>query len=256
MAQGTLLPVTLDVHTHAFHPKIAQKVLVQLESHYGIVPVGTGQADDLLDRLDRAGIARAAVHAAATAPAQVIPANNWAIDMARTHPRLIPFGTMHPGYADFEDELDDPALLPILEAMRGRFTAMFHVGDRLPPDANPSCPRKLASIHREFPGLTIIAAHLGGLMHWDLVLEELAGSEVYIDTSSSLPFIEDPQLHAILDRHPPERVLFGSDYPLFDPGEELRAIESRLGLSSARMELLLTAGESLFAPIDGAPRNF
>lgn len=263
--------MTLDVHTHAFHPKIAAKVLKQLEGHYHISPVGTGQADDLLARLDQAGIRRAAVHAAATTPAQVIPANNWCIELSRTQPRFIPFGTMHPGFPDFEDELDrleragiqgiklhadfqgfrldEPALMPILEAMRGRFVAMFHVGDRLPPDQNPSCPRKVAAIHRDFPGLAIIAAHMGGLMHWDLVLEELAGSEVYIDTSSSLPFIEDPQLHAILDRHPPERVLFGSDYPLYDPGQEMRAIEARLGFSSARMEQLLTAGEALFAPL-------
>ena len=109
---------------------------------------------------------------AATAPAQVVPANNWAIELARTQPRIIPFGTIHPGFADFEPELDrleragikgikihadfqgfrldDPALFPVLEAMRGRFVALFHVGDRLPPDKNPSCPAKLAAIHRDF----------------------------------------------------------------------------------------------------------
>ncbi|GFK93776.1 hypothetical protein NNJEOMEG_01610 [Fundidesulfovibrio magnetotacticus] len=264
--------MTLDIHTHAFHPKIAQKVLVQLESHYGIRPVGTGEAGDLLERLDRAGLDRAAVHAAATAPAQVIPANNWAIEMARTMPRLIPFGTMHPGFPGYEDELDrleragiqgikihadfqgfrldDPALRPILEAMRGRFTAMFHVGDRLPPHQNPSCPAKLAAIHRDFPGLTVIAAHLGGYLHWVEALEHLAGSEVYVDTSSTLPFIDDALLAAILDRHPAERVLFGSDYPLFDPGEEIAALQARLRLSDARLELLLGAGESLFRPFD------
>ena len=30
----------LDVHTHAFHPKIASKVITKLEDHYGIEPVG------------------------------------------------------------------------------------------------------------------------------------------------------------------------------------------------------------------------
>jgi predicted TIM-barrel fold metal-dependent hydrolase len=262
--------VTLDIHTHAFHPKIAAKVLAQLETHYGISPLGSGLVDDLLFRLDAAGIERAAVHAAATAPAQVIPANNWAIELARTEPRVIPFGTIHPGFPDFEPELDrlegagirgikihadfqgfrldDPALFPVLEAIRGRFVTLFHVGDRIPPAKNPSCPAKLAAIHKNFPGLTIVAAHLGGYLHWSEALEHLAGLDIYLDTSSSLPFIEDGPLLAILDRHPAERVLFGSDYPLFDPGEELRRLLSRLDLSSERLELMLTSGHALFDP--------
>jgi len=259
--------VTLDIHTHAFHPKIASKVLGQLEAHYGIAPVGTGLADDLLKRLDAAGIGRAAVLVAATSPAQVIPANNWALELAAAEPRIIPFGTIHPGFADFEAELarlhragvkglklhadfqgfrlDDPALFPILESAAGRFAVLFHVGDRLPPGLNPSCPATLAALKRAFPKLTVIAAHLGGYLHWAQALLHLAGTDVYLDTSSSLPFIDDRLLTAILDRHPPERVLFGSDYPLFDPGEELQRLRSRLRLGSERMDLLLNAGERL-----------
>lgn len=261
--------MSIDFHTHAFHPKIAGKVLEQLEGHYGISPVGTGEADDLLARLDAAGIERAAVLAAATAPAQVIPANNWAIELARTQPRIVPFGTIHPGYPDCEAELDrlenagikgikihadfqgfrldDPALFPVLEAIRGRFVALFHVGDRLPPEKNPSCPAKLAAIHRDFPGLTIVAAHLGGYLHWAEALEHLAGSDIYLDTSSSLPFVGDALLASILDRHPAERVLFGSDYPLFDPAREIARLRQRLDLSDARLEQLLTNGEALLA---------
>ncbi|MFP5221482.1 MAG: amidohydrolase family protein [Acidobacteriota bacterium] len=260
--------MTLDIHTHAFHPKIAAKVLKQLTDHYGITPVGTGRVEDLLERLDAAGIERAAVHAAATAPAQVVPANNWSIELARAEPRLIPFGTIHPGFKDFEAEfsrleragirgikihadfqgfrLDDPALRPVLEAMQGRFTALFHVGDRLPPHENPSCPAKLKAIRKDFPGLCIIAAHLGGYLHWAEALEHLAGTDVYLDTSSSLPYLDDALLRAILDRHSPEMVLFGSDYPLFDPGRELDRLRERLRLSDAALERLLTSGEALF----------
>lgn len=263
--------MSLDFHTHAFHPKIAEKVLTQLEDHYGIAPIGTGRVNDLLARLDAAGIDRACVHAAATAPAQVIPANNWAIELARSEPRLVPFGTIHPGFAGFEAEfdrleqagvkgikihadfqgfrLDDRNLFPVLEAMQGRFVTLFHVGDRLPPEQNPSCPAKLARLRREFPRLTIVAAHLGGYLHWAEALEHLAGTDVFLDTSSSLPFIEDGLLRAILDRHPPERVLFGSDYPLFDPARELKRLENRLRLTDTEMKRLLNSGEVLFDEI-------
>ena len=260
--------MTLDIHTHVFHPKVAPKVLEQLKAHYGAVPVGTGLLTDLLTRLNAAGIERAAVLTAATSPAQVIPANNWAIHLAGTEPRIIPFGTIHPGFTAFEAELerieragvkgikfhadfqgfrlDDPALFPILECISGRFVVLFHVGDRLPPHLNPSCPAKLAALRRKFPKLTMIAAHLGGFLHWSEALKHLAGTDVCLDTSSSLPFIDDSLLSAILDRHSPERIFFGSDYPLFDPGAELERLRSRLRATSGRMELLLTAGERLF----------
>ena len=70
-----------DTHTHVFHPKIAEKAINQLHTHYGIKPQGTGVLDDLLARATRAGVDRVVVHTAATDPSQVIPANNWAIDM-------------------------------------------------------------------------------------------------------------------------------------------------------------------------------
>jgi predicted TIM-barrel fold metal-dependent hydrolase len=257
----------IDVHTHAFHPKIADKVLAQLEDHYDIHPLGTGLVDDLIARLRTAGLDKAVVHTAATAPAQVVPANNWSIFLQRTHPELYAFGTLHPGFKDNWRELDrleaegirgiklhpdfqgfrldDPALYPLLEALDGRFSVMVHVGDRLPPELNPSCPIKLAQIVRDFPNLTIVAAHMGGYLHWTWALEHLIGKDVYIDTSSCLDFIDDTLLHAIFSRHPRERILFGSDYPLFDPGLELRKLERRLKLGSKDLETLLSTAELL-----------
>ena len=77
----------IDIHTHAYHPKIADKVLAQLEGHYGIKPVGTGQIDDLIARAKSAGLDRVVVHNAATSAAQVVPANNWAIRIHREKSR-------------------------------------------------------------------------------------------------------------------------------------------------------------------------
>jgi len=259
----------LDIHTHAYHPKISQKVLAQLEGHYGIPPVGTGEIDDLLRRAQNAGLDKVVVHGAATAPAQVIPANNWAISLQRDNPGVYAFGTLHPGYEDFESELDrleaagikgiklhadfqgfrldDPRLGPIFEAVSGRFTVMFHVGDRPPPDENPSCPIKLAAILRDFPKLSAIAAHMGGYLHWKWALEHLAGKDVYLDTSSTLAFIDQETLFAIFDRHPRERILFGSDYPLFDPAEERVNLQSALSLSDAALERILSTGAEIFS---------
>ncbi len=258
----------IDIHTHAYHPKIADKVLAQLEGHYGIKPVGTGQMDDLLARAKAAGLDRVVVHNAATAPAQVIPANNWAIHIHREYPEVVSFGTLHPDYPNFERELerlrrngikgikfhadfqgfrlDDHRLWPIFEALSGKFVVMLHVGDRLPPDQNNSSPDKVAAILRDFPQLTVIAAHMGGYLHWQYVLEHLVGKNVYIDTSSTLSFIDNDTLRRIVDGHPRERILFGSDYPLFDPGDEIALLRKRLSLRDAELEAMLSAGAALF----------
>jgi predicted TIM-barrel fold metal-dependent hydrolase len=79
-----------------------------------------------------------------------------------------------------------------------------------------------------------------------------------IDTSSSLPFIEPQDLVAVFRRHPRERILFGSDYPLFDPGDEMRNLRRAAGLTAAALEEILGNGAFLAAsgraPATPAPR--
>ncbi|TVM36428.1 amidohydrolase family protein [Oceanidesulfovibrio marinus] len=258
----------IDVHTHSFHPKIAHKVLKQLEGHYRIQPVGSGLLEDLLQVETAAGIGRMMVHSAATTPAQVIPANNWALELLKKDTgRIEPFGTVHPEFEKWESELDrleragirglkihpdfqgfrldDPQLFTILEAAADRFVFMIHVGDRLPPAENPSCPYKLLAIHEALPQAKIIAAHLGGYLHWQWVLETILGRNVYIDTSSSLSYIDQPTLEAIFERHPREYILFGSDWPLQEPKTEIGLLRSRLGLTDAEISEILANGSRL-----------
>lgn len=256
----------VDVHTHVFHPKIAEKASVQLEKHYHIPLTGNGCWDDLAPRLDRANISKCFIHSAATTPAQVVPANNWAISLL-DNPRAVPFGTIHPDYPDWKNELarlydhgirglklhpdfqgfrlDDPRLIPILAEITGNFTLMVHVGDRLPPDQNPSCPFKVAALIRQFPNLRIIAAHFGGVFHWQYVVEAYRGLNVIFDTSSTLFAIPQPLLQTIFHTFPLDHFLFGSDYPLFDPADEIPRLQQQLSLSDNDLETILTAGSRL-----------
>lgn len=257
-----------DVHTHAFHPKIADKVICQLHDHYGITAVGTGHPEDLLDRAVKAGLDRVVIHTAATAPDQVIPANNWSIELAESDERIITFGTMHPDYEDPEKEfarlerhgirglkfhpdfqgffMDEKRFYRILEMVQGRFVVMFHVGDRQSPEKNPSCPIKLRKILDNFPRLTCIAAHMGGYCHWQWACEELAGYDVYMDTSSAIPFMDKQVLREIMNKHPREKILFGSDYPLFDPGQSMQELQRTLNLKDSELEIHLSAADRFF----------
>ncbi len=257
-----------DIHTHAFHPKIADKVRRQLEEHYDVHTEGTGTIEDLLKRAERAGLDRVVTLCAATSPTQVIPADNYAVQLQRGHPEVIAFGTLHPDFTDWESELkrlkaagirgiklhpdfqgfrlDDPRLLPMFEQARDDFIFEIHIGDRLPPAENPSCPYKLAKILDAVPGLRVIGAHLGGLFQWEHSLKALAGRDLWLETSSCTEFIADDALHALLRAHPRERLLFGSDYPTYDPGDELRRLQTRTGFSDGEMEDLLSNADALF----------
>ncbi|MCA1945758.1 MAG: amidohydrolase family protein [Desulfovibrio sp.] len=257
-----------DFHTHAFHPKIASKVCEQLHDHYGACPVGDGTVEDLLARARAAGIDTVVALCAATVPAQMLPANDFAIHLQATYPQIRAFGTVHPYAAGWEQELDrlraagikglkfhpefqgfwmdDPMLLPLLEASQD-FIWMFHVGDVAPPEQNPSCPIKLGKILDQFPDARVVAAHLGGYRQWECALEHLAGRDVWFDTSSSMPFIRQETLETIFRKHDPERMLFGSDYPLFDPTTSMRELETRLGLDEAALEGCWRNAETLLA---------
>lgn len=187
--------------------------------------------------------------------------------MQENHPELISFGTIHPAYTDWEKELDrlenkgirglkihpdfqgfsmtDKRLAPIYETIGTRFVIMLHVGDRKPPEENASSPQKVAELIDNFPSLTVIAAHFGGYHHWEYVCDHLAGKNVFLDTSSSLFTIPQDLLEAIFSTHPRERIFFGSDYPLFDPSEEMALLARRLHLKDSEIQDLLTNGESL-----------
>ena len=55
--------------------------------------------------------------------------------------------------------------------------------------------------------------------------------------------ISDDDLRTILRRHPSDRLLFGSDYPLFDQSEELRRWQQRARVSDGWIQDLLDRGD-------------
>jgi hypothetical protein len=101
-----------------------------------------------------------------------------------------------------------------------------------------------------FPGLDIIAAHFGGYSEWDEAENHLAGRRIWVDTSSSLAFIEPERAVRLIEAFGADRVIFGTDYPMWDAREELERFY-RLNLSPKQQEMilykniLLLLGESL-----------
>ena len=260
-----------DIHTHVFHPAVADKAVARLAA-MGFPTPGTGVVDDLLARAERAGLSRVVCHIAALSGSQVRPANNFAASLTRrekaraSEPEIVPFGGVHPDCETWPEELDrleragvkglklhpnfqnlafdDPRLFPVMEAVGKRFIVMCHVGCEKPLETNPASPYKLAKLVSLFPEARIVAAHLGGYLDGAVSLDALAGKDIWLDTSNTARTGE-AAARAVIARHPFERLLFGSDYPLFDPGEDIPRQQRRFGFSDTRMEDLLHNADTL-----------
>jgi predicted TIM-barrel fold metal-dependent hydrolase len=265
----------IDIHTHAFHPKIARRAVAHINAVYGMTCTGDGTIEHLLAREKAAGIDRFVVLCAATTPAQVIPANNYAINLQKKYPQVIAFGSLHPDYANFEQELnrlqnagirglkihpdfqcfamDDARLFPIYEQAQKKFIIQFHIGSDRPPVLALSSPAKLAVILRNFPNLTVIAGHLGGHMMWGEALRLFAGKKtenLWFDTSSAPYFAPADTLRELLHTWPEEKLLFGSDWPLFDIKTEQKRL-LRLGrLTPRKLESIMSNARQLFSPVN------
>lgn len=259
----------IDCHTHAFADKIADRAVEQLINYYHINTTFGGRLADLIAAANTARLDALIMLVAATKPEQLKPANDWILALNSlsqaqleaqlnmpVYPRIIPFGAFHPDAPGWEAEiarlrsagikgiklhpefqqidLADPALSPFWEEVRRDFIIMIHVGDPRVSADNYSTPRKIATLLDKFPGIRIIAAHLGGYNFWEEVLHTLAGREVYLDTSSTLSYINPELLRQIVSKHGTDRLLFGSDYPLKSPAQELELFETKLEWLTSR----------------------
>ncbi len=237
----------IDFHTHIFPDEQAAAVLNKTAQMFNVPTFGAATADDLLCRMDTCEISRAVIHMVAPHPSHVAPTNTWLINLKQN--RFIKFGTLHPAQTNVNDEIsrlrdhgvqgikfqpdiqqffpDDAELMyPLYEAISlAGMKVMFHVGgEPLPGPNDRSKPHMIASIAKDFPHLSIIAAHLGGLNMWENVLTHLAGlPNVYMESSLSYEFIKPELAQKIIRAHGHEKIFFGSDYPFGDIARSLSA---------------------------------
>lgn len=228
----------LDIHTHAYPEKVASKAVDFLNNYYHIDCQGNGTIGDLKKSAAEAGVSHILVHAVATRPDQVENVNTWI--GAHIGGNILGFGTIHPQYDHIEEELkrirslglrglklhpdfqgffvDDSSMDRIYSAIEGVMPVLIHAGDKT---TDFSSPYRIANVLKKFPKLTIIAAHLGGYSEWMESEKCLIGKNIYIDTSSSIPFIGKDKALQMIKSHGVDKVLFGTDYPLTRHKEEL-----------------------------------
>ena len=123
---------------------------------------------------------------------------------------------MHPDSQRFS--IDDPRLFPLYVTIQGKIPVMLHMGDHR---YDYSHPVKLRKVLDNFPRLQAIAAHFGGYSMYDVAYDLLKDTDCIMDVSSSLMFMPQGVAEKYINAYGAERMAFGSDYPLWDPVEEL-----------------------------------
>ena len=248
----------LDIHTHVWPDSIAAKAMAPAIPE--IPRRGDGRVASLLKAMDEAGVARSVCLGIAGDSSRVEAANRFAGSLPGA--RLIGFGSLypdwtpdaivanlranklrgiklHPIYQHYD--LSDRRLAEILDALQGEFIVLTHVGSVGDgSDDNACSPAKVLHLMREFPRLELVAAHFGGYRMLDTAEEALVGRPIHIDTSwpPGLATLDPHRIRRLIEKHGPDRVIFGSDWPMASQAEGVSAIRA-LGLPEDETRAIL-----------------
>ena len=258
----------IDSHCHIYPDKIAERAVHGTDNFYGAHSQCKGTVTDLIRRGDEAGIDRFVVQSVATTPKQVNSINDFIAQAVAQNPdRLIGLGTLHPDSEDLKADvkhildlgfkgvklhpdiqqfkIDDYRCLKIYELCESEnLPILMHTGDYRYDFSNPN---RLLPILKIYTSLTVIGAHLGGWSVWDEAVSTLCDMpNLLVDCSSCFGFISRQKVEELIKLYGAERVLFGTDYPMWPPKEEIETF-LQMDLSEAdRRKIFFENAKKLF----------
>jgi len=245
----------IDIHTHVYPNPIAQKATDSIKDFYCLAGANmNGTVDMLRQRGKEAGISQYVILPVAVHHDHTRHINNFILDQTAQYNDFIGFGTVHAQMENIADEaqyimekglrgikmhpdtqafaIDDPRLFPMYEAVSGRIPVILHMGDRR---YSYSQPARLRHVLEVFPKRDVIAAHFGGYGMYEEAYKQLKDKNCVFDISSSMMFMEDGIAERYINLYGAERMAYGTDYPLWDPVQEVRRF-LQLRLSDDQME--------------------
>ena len=252
-----------DAHAHVYPNKIAEKAVHAIGDFYNVPIQKNGTVEGLIEAWTRNGervANKCLIHATATTPHQVQSINNFISSNVKDNDNFVGFGTLHTEMGEEELDLEVERMIAIglkgvkmhpdfqkfkadseeaekmYRATEGRLPILFHAGDYR---YDYSSPFRIANVAKKYPKQIVIAAHFGGYSEWDKVADAYKGLDnVYFDTCSSLPFLTKEKAKELIDTFGAEKFLFGTDYPMWAPLEELERFMA-LPLSEREREMIL-----------------
>lgn len=253
----------IDAHAHIYPEKIAHKAAQNISRFYDGIDQCGGSVPELLELMDLQGIDLAVVNSAAMTPHQVESINHFLLESAAAHPdRFVPLGTLHPDSTHEEQEnhvrflkdnnmhgikihpdmlamaIDDPRMQHIYAlCQEASIPVLLHTGDSRYDFTNPN---RLKPMVKQFPRLTFIGGHFAGREFYREAAEEFRDCpNLFADCSSSFLWLEKEEALHCLRTFTADRIMFGTDHPVFRPNFDLDYLFS-LPLSHEELEKILS----------------
>ena len=233
----------IDAHCHIYPEKIADRAVHGTDTFYGIVSKRKGTAKDLIDEKHVSNVDIFVVQSVATTPHQVKSINEFVAKEVELYGDfLIGLGTLHQNSEDMEGDvlhllelglkgvklhpdiqnfkIDEERYFPIYElCQKHNLPILMHTGDYRYDNSNPN---RVIPILETFKDLTLIGAHFGGWSIYDEASQKLCKYEnFFVDCSSAFYALEKSDAKKIINRYGTDKVLFGTDYPMWDAVDEL-----------------------------------
>ncbi len=248
----------IDFHTHAFPEKIAERAIDTLaHASGGLIPQTDGTLEGLRAEMKKDGVGLSVVLGIATNPTQQHNVNDFAAEVNKQQ-GFMAFGSVYPQASDVLDELDrikslglmgiklhpeyqsfyvdDEKMKPIYKkASELGLMVLFHAGHDYGYDEPYHCMPENLVCALKWLDTPVIAAHWGGNGCGKQVLEKLCGLDLWFDTAFGYGTMPKAVAQKIMDKHTPDKFLFGSDMPWHRPVWEMHMIES-LDISSTDKE--------------------
>ena len=235
----------VDAHVHVYPEKIALRAAESVGDFYQYPMFKEGSIPAMLAAVEGSPITHHIIYSVATKPSNVESINDFIAAECKKHPNFVGFMAMPQDYPTPEAEIeraiglglrgmklhpdtqkvnmDDDRLMRIYELIEGRMPLVMHCGDYR---TDFSHPRRMKRILHEFPNLVVDAAHFGGWSVFDLAVEYLENENCFLDMSSSQKFLGRRRTRELCEIYGTDRILFGSDFPMWDPAQEFKMFES------------------------------
>lgn len=272
------MAVIIDFHSHIFPPRIRDNRAEYISADpcfaalYSTEKARLATADELIESMDREGIDISVVLNIGWSTHELcIETNDYIIESVNRYPdRLTGFCGVQPG--DIEGavqeiercarsgikgigelrpdiqrtDLSDTSITDsFVQAMvENDMVLLVHSSEpaghayqgkgRVTPDI-------LYPFIVRYPELKVVCAHWGGGLPFYHLMPEVrrAFGNVYYDTAAS-PFLYSPEIYRhVAGLAGPDRILFGTDYPLLRQGRLLKEIEE-LGLPENEKKMILS----------------
>lgn len=250
----------VDCHCHVYPDKIAAKASESIGRFYSAPMRYDGRVETVKELIKKSGLTKCIIFSVATKPSQTRSINEFIAGTVAADPDIFTgLGTVHPDSEDIRGDIDhlvslglkgvklhadiqqfktdDYRCLKIYDICEKKgLPVLMHCGDNRFDFSNPNRIKPILDIYKN---LTVIGAHLGGYTVWEDARRELSGYDnFYVDCSSSLFAFSPEEGKALIEAYGADKVLFGTDFPMWDPSDELERLYA-LGLGEDELDNIL-----------------